>query len=119
VSQTPAVLGLHFLLELAALAALAYWGWATHQGALRWLSAIGVPLVAAAAWAVLRAPTDGPDPLVAVPGAVRLLLELAVLGGAAAALFAANRAGIAAAMAALILVDYGASYDRVIRLLGS
>ena len=75
-SQAPAVLGLHFLLEVAALAALARWGWATHAGATRWLWAIGVPLVAAAAWAVLRAPGDGPAPLVAVPGALRLALEL-------------------------------------------
>jgi hypothetical protein len=78
---------------------------------------VGLPLAAAVAWAVLRARGDGPDPLVAVPGAARLLLELVVLGGAAAALLAARRAGLAVAMAALVVVDYAASYDRVLELL--
>jgi len=99
VSNNPAVLGLHFLLELCGLVGLAYWGWTTHQGAERWLWAIGLPLVGAVAWAILRAPGDGPDATVAIPGALRLLLELLMLCGAVVALFAADRRWLALAMA--------------------
>ena len=70
----------------------------------------------AGAWAGFRAAGDGPDPVVAIPGALRLILELAILGGAAAALAAANRPTLALVFAALIVVDV-ASYDRVVRLL--
>jgi uncharacterized protein DUF2568 len=118
VSNNPAVLGLHFLLELCGLVGLAYWGWTTHQGAERWLWAIGLPLVGAVAWAILRAPGDGPDATVAIPGALRLLLELLMLCGAVVALFAADRRWLALAMAVLVVVDFTLSYDRVGRLLG-
>jgi hypothetical protein len=43
--------------------------------------------------------------VVVIPGVLRLVLELAVLGGAAAALVAANHRALGLAMAALILVD--------------
>ncbi|HEX7173015.1 MAG TPA: DUF2568 domain-containing protein [Candidatus Limnocylindria bacterium] len=116
-SQNLIVLGLHFLLELAALASLAYWGWTTQSGIWRIAWSAGLVVVAAGAWAVFRAAGDGPDPVVAIPGALRLVLELAILGGAAAALAAANRPTLALIFAALIVVDYVASYDRVVRLL--
>ena len=118
VSQNAAVLGLHFLLEVAALLALAYWGWATHAGPERWAWAIGLPLLVAVVWATFRAPGDGSEPTVAIPGFLRLLIELLILGGGAAALYAAERPALAIGMAALVVVDYALSYDRVARLLG-
>ena len=117
-SENPAVLGLHFLLEDAALLALAYWGWAAHAGAERWAWAIGLSLLAGAVWATLRAPGDGAEPIVAIPGLLRLLIELLILGGGAAALYAAERRALAIGMAALVVVDYALSYDRLARLLG-
>ena len=36
----PALLGLHVLLEVAALAAPGSWGWATHGGTVRWRRAV-------------------------------------------------------------------------------
>lgn len=117
-SGNAAILGLHFLLELAALAALAYWGWITHDGLERWVWTIGLPVVAAFLWALLRTPGDGPDPVLAIPGLLRLVLELAILGGAAVALYVGGRDRIALAMAVLVVVDYALSYDRVARLIG-
>ncbi|HEX2142725.1 MAG TPA: YrdB family protein [Candidatus Limnocylindria bacterium] len=117
-SQNAAVLGLHFMLEVAALAAMAYWGWTRQDGATRWLLATGLPILAATAWAVFRAPNDGPQALVAIPGFARLALELLVLGGAALLLWQAAQPALAAGFAALIVIDYLLQYDRVGRLLG-
>jgi len=46
-----------------------------------------------------------------------LVVELVILGGAAAAPAAANRPSRALIFAALIVIDYVACYDRVARLL--
>ena len=46
-----AALGLRFLLELALLAALAFWGFTTPDGALlKILLGAGAPLLAAVVW---------------------------------------------------------------------
>jgi hypothetical protein len=117
VSQHPAVLGFHFLLELVALIAVGYWGWTQHAGVGRWLWTIGLPVVAAAAWALLRTPGDGPDATIAIPGIARLALELVVLGGAAFLLWRAGQPLAAGGFAVLIVIDYALQYDRVGRLI--
>lgn len=117
-SQNPVVLGLHFLLELSALAAAAYWGWATRDGMTRWAWAIGLPLLLAVVWALFRAAGDGPDPTVTIPGIARLVLELAILGGAAFLLWRAGQSALAGVFVALIIIDFALQYDRIGRLLG-
>jgi hypothetical protein len=49
-------LGLAFLLELGGLAALGYWGYQTGTGPLRWVLAIGAPLLLAVIWGVFLSP---------------------------------------------------------------
>ena len=48
--------GLRFLLELSALAAVAYWGWSEHGSVWRWVLVVAAPLafgtVLVVAWAV-------------------------------------------------------------------
>ncbi|HET8777384.1 MAG TPA: YrdB family protein [Candidatus Limnocylindria bacterium] len=117
-SATPAVLGLHFLLELVALFAVGYWGWTAHDGAQRWLWAIALPLLLATAWAVFRVPNDGGDPIVVVPGPLRLLIEWGVMGIAIALLWASGQTAWAVGLLALVVLDYALQYDRVARLLG-
>lgn len=117
-SQNPAVLGLHFLLELSALASIAYWGWTTRTGLARWGWAIGLPLVLAVIWAIFRAAGDGPDPTVTIPGMARLVLEVAILGGGAFLLWRAGKPSLAGIFVALIIIDFALQYDRVIRLMG-
>lgn len=113
----PLILGLRFLLEMAALAALAYWGWTQHEGFLRILWALGLPLVAGTLWAVFRVPGEGGDPIVTVPGIVRLLLEAALFVTAALLLRAAGQPQLALILGILVLLHYAASYDYVLRLL--
>jgi hypothetical protein len=48
--------GLRFLLELAALISLGYWGFAEHDGVSQWLPGLGAPLVAEAVWGAFVAP---------------------------------------------------------------
>jgi hypothetical protein len=116
-SNHPINLGVRFLLELSILASLGYWGWTEHNGIWRFLWGVGLPLAAAAVWGTFRVPNDpGPAP-VAVPGLVRLLLELALFGAAVALLFAAGQRVAGGVLATLVILHYGVSYDRVFWLL--
>ncbi len=56
---------------------------------------------------------------VPVPGPLRLALELAIFGAATWALFAARAPSWAYAFAAVVIVHYVLSYDRVAWLLES
>jgi hypothetical protein len=95
-------LGLRFLLELAALAALGYWGFTTGpSGLVRLGLCVGTPLVAAAVWGAFIAPKAPYPP--ARP--IRLLLEVLVFGSAALALVLAGQTLIGLFFAALVLAN--------------
>jgi uncharacterized protein DUF2568 len=89
-------LALKFLLELAAFAALAYWG-ATVNIAL----AILAPAVAIVLWALFAAPRSERR----LPTATRVPFELAVFGAAAVALVAADQPVAAIVFAVLAVVN--------------
>ena len=109
--------GLHLLLEMAALVAIGYWGWTTHDGVQRWAWAVALPLLLATIWAVFRVSGDGGDPIIEIPGVVRLILEVAILGGAAALLQASGQETWAILFVVLIVIDFGLQRDRIGRLL--
>ncbi|MDQ4077971.1 MAG: YrdB family protein [Chloroflexota bacterium] len=113
----PINLALRFLLELAALGALGYWGWTTHEGIWRLVWAVGLPLVAAILWGTFRVPGDPGHAPVPVPGPVRLLLELAFFGSAVWLLTVADRSLVALILGVLVTLHYLVSYDRIIWLL--
>jgi hypothetical protein len=116
----PANLAIRFLLELSALAAMAFWGWQQSDDPERYAFALLVPLVAAAAWGVFAVPGDrsrsGKAPVV-VPGAVRLGVEAAFFAFAVFALYKVGSKPFSAILAAAVSVHYAASYDRVAWLL--
>ncbi|MFN8120790.1 MAG: YrdB family protein [Thermoleophilia bacterium] len=118
-SQSPAALGLHFVVEILALIAVGAWGWTRHDGLLRLVLGIGLPILLAAVWAVFRAAGDGPAPIVTVPGPVRLVLEVVLLGAGVVALWAAGWTIPAVGLGVLVVVDLVLQLDRVGRLLGS
>jgi hypothetical protein len=98
--------GLRFLLELAALAALGYWGFAEFDGVVQWVVGLGAPLLAAGVWGTFVAPRAArptADPL-------RLLLEVAIFGSGVAALVAADSTGFAIVFAALVLMHLGLTF---------
>ncbi|HEU5107312.1 MAG TPA: DUF2568 domain-containing protein [Micromonosporaceae bacterium] len=107
---------LRFLLELAALAGLAFAGWQLADGALSVVLAVVLPLAAAVAWGVFAVPGDpsrGGAAPVPVPGAVRLALELLVLGGGAVAVGVAGAPVLAAVLGALIVLHLAFSGGRL------
>ena len=90
--------GLRFLLELSALAALAYWGFEEFGGAAQWLLGLGASVLAAAVWGAFVAPKASRptvDP-------VRLVLEVAVFGSGVVALLLADSRTLAILLAALV-----------------
>ena len=119
-SQNPINLAVRFILELAALAALAYWGWTQHTGVLRYLLTVGLPVLGAVLWGVFAVPGDrsrSGDAPVPVPGILRLLLELLLFGFAAWCLYNAGLVLLANIFGIVVLVHYIISYDRIIWLL--
>ena len=111
--SNPANLALRFLLELAAWAGMGYWGWTQHTGLERFAWAIGLPLVAMALWGIFRVPGDGGEPVVAVPGWTRLILEVIEFGGAIWLLHDAGGRPWATLLTVLLLVHYALSVDRI------
>jgi hypothetical protein len=83
---------IRFAVELAALAAVSYWGYyAGGTLVLRWLLSIAMPLIFATIWGVFLSPRAS----IPVKGVVRLVMEFSFFGVAAAALASAGRAGLA------------------------
>lgn len=87
------LLGVLFLIELAALASFAYWGFRYGHGlAAKLLLGIGAPLLAAVFWGLFVAPKS----TVPVSEFLRLLLQLFVFALAALALYKAGSGRLAA-----------------------
>jgi len=108
---------LRFFLEIAALFAMAFWGWTTFDGVAQIVVAIGLPATAAIVWAIFRVPNDpGPAPVV-VPGAVRLAFEAVFFGGAVVFLYIAGQQLPAIVFGAAVVLHYVVGHRRVSRLL--
>jgi hypothetical protein len=109
---------LHFLLEMCAFAAVVAWGFQVGSNwGSKLLIGVGLPLLLAVLWGGFRDPADHGRGLVAIPGQLRLVLELGIMGLAAAALFAAGHTTLAWVFAAAVLIDYVLMYERVLFLL--
>lgn len=96
---------------------MAYWGWSQHQGLGRFVWGAGLPLLAMAVWGVFRVPNDPGSAPVAVPGAIRLAIELLVFGLGVALLIAVGKPTLGIAFATVLVAHYAVSYDRIVWLL--
>jgi hypothetical protein len=94
------------LLELSALAAVAYWGWSEHGGVLRWVLVVAAPLAIAVVWGRWVAPKATRR----VHDPWRLVVELLVFGSAVAALFDADRTVLALVLAAAVAVHLALTF---------
>jgi hypothetical protein len=94
-------LALKFLLELAAVAAFAFWGASVDGTAVAVLLAIVVPVVAVALWSRFAAPKS-PRRL---PTRARVPFELAVFALAALSLSAAGHTSTAIVFSAAVAVN--------------
>jgi Protein of unknown function (DUF2568) len=96
-----ASLALRFLLELAALGALAYWGFHEFDGATAVLLGVGAPLAAAVLWGIFVAPKRR----VHRGEGLRWFVELLVFGAATTALIAAGETALGIAFAFVAVAD--------------
>jgi hypothetical protein len=116
----PINLVIRFLLELSALLAMGGWGWRQGEGGWRFVLAMAIPLMAAVLWGVFAVPHDpsrsGAAPI-AVPGLLRLVLELTVFGFAIWALSDMDAARLSWALGLAVIIHYLASYDRLLWLI--
>ncbi|MFF3878724.1 YrdB family protein [Streptomyces sp. NPDC001978] len=90
-----------FLLELAALACLSWWGFAVGDEAVRILLGVGTPLLAVVLWSLFAAPKARLRPRLPLVLAVKAV----VLGGGAAALYGVRHPVAAVAMAVIVVAN--------------
>jgi hypothetical protein len=96
------ILLIRFLLELAMLAALGYWGFKTGDSAvMQWLLGLGTPALAAVLWGLYIAPKATHK----VPKAVWIGLQVVLFGAAAGALAAVAPQSLAVVFAVAVVVD--------------
>jgi len=95
-------LALRFILELAALAAFGYWGFAMGGGAiLKWGLGIGAPLLGAVFWGTFEAPRAA----VKLAAPLHLVLELVFFGLAVASLYKSGQPGLARAFGLIFVIN--------------
>jgi hypothetical protein len=119
-SQNPINLAVRFLLEIAALIAIGFWGWTQHTGILRYILVFVLPLLAASLWGIFRVPEDASanrKAPVPIAGWLRLLLELAIFGFATWGLFDAGARFSAWIFGGAVIIHTLVSYDRIIWLM--
>ena len=111
-------MALRLVLEIAALLAVGWWGFATTPN---WLLRIALglllPVAMAAAWGVFRMANDGGAPIVEIGGQLRLVLEAIYFAIAVAALFGLGRQDLAVGFVLVLLVHYGLDYPRTLAML--
>ncbi|MBU1099119.1 MAG: YrdB family protein [Bacteroidetes bacterium] len=112
-------MALRFILEIAALIAMGYWGWLKGVGVLSYALAFGIPLLAATLWGVFAVPHDpsrsGKAPI-PIPGLLRLALELAIFAFATWALFDLGSLITGWMLCIIVTIHYLVSFERSIWL---
>lgn len=116
-STNPIILVIRFLLEIGALVAMGWWGWHQGDSVLRYVWALGIPIVAATLWGTFTVPHDpgrGGGSPVPVPGFLRLTLEALFFGFATWCLGNSGAMIISWVFGVVVVVHYIVSYDRII-----
>jgi len=116
----PINLVIRFLLELSSLLAMGVWGWRQSESWFRFLLALSVPIIAAVVWGTFAVPGDpsrsGAAPI-AVPGFLRLAIELAYFSFATWAIYDLGFTGLSRILGIIVVLHYIISYDRIIWLI--
>lgn len=114
--SNPINLAIRFLLELTALIVIGIWGWHQSESWLRFVLAFGLPIIAATLWGTFAVPNDpsrSGNALIAIPGIIRLVLELAFFSFATWALYKLGHSNLAFVFGAIVAIHYLISYDRI------
>lgn len=111
-NTNPINLTVRFLLEIAMLMILAYWGWHLFTDAVHFVTAIGLPVAAAVLWGIFRINNDPKPAPVAIPGILRLLFELGLFALSVWILSNMHYNKTAFVFGAIVIIHYIVSYDR-------
>ncbi|HEY4327269.1 MAG TPA: YrdB family protein [Mucilaginibacter sp.] len=111
-NKNPINLGVRFLLEIAMLISLGFWGWHFSEHWVKYIATLSLPVAAAVLWGVFRIQNDPKPAPVEIPGMLRLLLEFGLFGFAVWALYDLGHAQLSIAMAVIVILHYAVSYDR-------
>lgn len=113
-------LAIRFCLEMTVLIAVGMWGWHHNEGWVRYLAAIGMPLVLSTIWGVFNVPDDptraGAAPVV-VPGLVRFIIEIAFFSVGAWALLSLGHDVVGGIFIVAVVLHHLASLNRIAWLL--
>jgi len=118
----PLTIGLvRFALEIAAIGGLGWWGWTLGDGGIGGtLLALVIPGIAFSIWGVFAVrddPARNPNPLVAIPGRLRLIIELSVFGLAAYGIWTSGSRAAAETLLTGVGIVYVVTWDRQLWLL--
>jgi len=119
-SKHPVNLAIRFILELAAIASFAMWGYGLTEGGFRILTAILFPVLFALTWgifAVRNDPSRSGKTVVPTPGLIRLILEFGLFAAAAWMLFDLDFQILGWIFSIAVIIHYLSSYDRIAWLL--
>ena len=81
---------LRFFLEITGLVVLGIWGWKLGTGWFPYLLAVGMPVLIASIWGIFAVrgdPSRSGMTIIAVPGWLRLIIEVILFGFAAWSFF--------------------------------
>lgn len=112
----PINLAIRFFLEIAALWSLGFWGWRSGAGWQRLVLALVLPIIAAALWGVFAVPGDpsrSGSAVIAVPGVLRLALELGIFALGTWALHDSGFTRASWVLGIIVALHYLTSYDRI------
>lgn len=116
----PINLALRFILEIVALVSVGYWGFKLQDNRTKYLLGIGLPILLAVIWGTFAVPDDpsrSGQTVIATPGFLRLILELAIFGLGVWAFYKSDLTFISFVFLGIVLTHYIISYDRIIWLL--
>jgi len=118
--SNPINLTIRFILELTAFIAIGIWGWKLADGWVRYVLALGIPIIFAIIWGTFAVPNDpsrsGTAPVV-VPGIVRLAIELAIFALAIWIIHDLRYTRLSWIFGIIVAIHYIISYDRIMWLI--
>lgn len=112
----PLNLGLRFILEMANLTALGYWGFNTFENHFSFIIGIGLPVLFAAIWGIFAVPNDpsrSGKTVIKTTGMIRLILELVFFSAGAITLFNLGFNLLFLAFSLIVIFHYLFSVDRI------
>ena len=116
----PINLAVRFILEITALISVGIWGWNKTDSLLKYVLAIGLPILLGAIWGTFAVPDDpsrSGQTVIVTSGVIRLVIELGIFTIATLAIYNQGQQKFSYIFAIIVIFHYLISYDRILWLL--